>query len=97
MKMSSIKVKNQLNQIITISITATIFLFTLMFIIWTYNTDKKESSQRLRDKLIEIKKTTDGLSRVKRLKLKALVKSLSNSSMLKAALAHPMKQRYPIR
>jgi len=85
--MSSIKVKNQLNQIITISITATIFLFTLMFIIWTYNTDKQEGSQRLRDKLIEIKKTTDGLSKVKRLKLKALVKSISNSSMLKAALA----------
>ena len=85
--MSSIKIKNQLNQIITISITVAIFLFTLMFIIWTYKTDKEDSSQRLRNKIVEIKKTTEGLAKVKRLKLKTLAKSLSNSSMLKAAIA----------
>ena len=69
--MSSIKIKNQLNQIITISITATIFLFTLMFIIWTYNTDKQESSQRLRDKLTEIKKNNRRLIKSKTIKTKS--------------------------
>ena len=85
--MNSTKVKNQLQQIITISITATIFLFTLMFLIWTYSTDKEASNLQLKNKLVELNKVTDGIAKVKKEKLKMLSGTISSSTMLKAALA----------
>lgn len=85
--MSSTKIKNQLNQIVIVSITVTIMLFTLTFIVWTYQTNKQESTIQLTKKIKEIRLTTLGLAKVKRLKLNAFAQNITNGSMLKAALS----------
>ena len=85
--MNSTNIKGKLNQLITVSITVTILLFTLFFTIWTYRVEKAESGRLLREKLTEVQKITRGLVEVQKLKLDSLSRIIVNGPMLKGALA----------
>lgn len=85
--MNTIKVKSPLNQLITVSVTGCILLFTLVFVIWTYRIDKNENAILLESRIKQVEKITEGLIEVQKIKLDSIANVIVNGPIFKGAIS----------
>jgi len=85
--MNSTNVRSQLNQLITVSITVSILLFTLIFVIWTYRIEKNENAIFIENRISQVKKITEGLVEVQKIKLDSLSNVIINGPIFKGSIS----------
>jgi hypothetical protein len=87
MKTNFIEAQDQIKQILILSISTCFLLVILVFSFWLYHSNKNQLDILASDHLQRVGHLLKGLNEIKQKEMKSLALTLSNSSILKGALA----------